>query len=105
MDPLEERRLRLEQAEREARGDFSQSTPNTRPGAPPEAKAAAKALQASSAASEEWAKYRKGRANDEDDDDSVAAQLNRQHNNFRAQAKIDLGLSSLLDTSLPREER
>jgi hypothetical protein len=99
IDPLEERRLRLEQAEREARGDFSRPVPPPKP--VPKAGSAA----AASKNNDSWAKYKGGSARDDDDDTNPNAILNKQHNNLRAQAKIDLAMAALLDTSMPRQER
>lgn len=100
VDPMKELQLRLEQAEREAQGDFSLS-------APPSTAAPAKPATEHGPikSKEDWNSYKAGSARDDDDDDSPNAQLNRQHNNLRAQAKIDQAMMAMLDTSIPRQDR
>ncbi len=102
IDPLTERRLRLEQAEREAKGDFSRPAPTTA--------AVSAAAPAGKKKDNDWAKYKGGNTrdneNDDDDDGNPNAMLNKQHNSLRAQAKITLGMAAMLDTTTQaREER
>jgi len=112
IDPLEERRRRLEQAEREAKGDFSMSDESSSSSSSSSQRnnssTGNKKGNASSSASshrkkdQEWLRYQR---NENEDESDPAVILNRQHNNFRAQAQLDLAMKSLLDTSLPRAER
>lgn len=101
-DPLEVHRLRLEQAEREAKGDFSQPSPPLTLEEPAPDRAAIEAALAKKKADEAWAKAERA---EEDADLSPNAILNAQHNNLRAQAKIDQAILGYLDTSLPRQDR
>jgi len=73
VDPFEERRLRLEQAEREARGDFSTPAPVVK-------KKAATTTAPSVKKDEAWLKYKKASEDTDADESNPNAILNRQHN-------------------------
>lgn len=110
IDPFEERRLRLEQAEREARGDFSMSgstskNKNNNPSSSSSSSSSSSKSQFQAPKDDSWRRTRVTSDYSPDTDESNPnAVLNRQHANLRAQAKITLGMAAMLDTSQPREE-
>lgn len=86
--------MRLDRAEREAKGDFSKSDPSE-VGTSSAASSTAASSSSSSAAATKLAKeneddsWKKYKRPEDDDDLTPAAILNKQHSNLRAQAKVD----------------